>query len=355
MKKILYISHVDWNWIKQRPHFLAEGLMERYDVSVLYMFQNRNRKKLQKRTIKGKIHPVFVIPMASRMKPVGWINDLFLFVQTLFHIKKIDPDCLYLTYPLQAAAVPASFDGTVIYDCMDDHIAMCHKAGKSVMQKKETKIVHRADHILVSSENLGKVLASRYGENCWSKISLVRNGYTGNILTIKEKSIGKGDAFTISYIGTVGKWFNFDFVLKSLDDFSNLRYRIIGPCDVNPPQHERVEYMGTIEHHKLFDAVKDTDCLVMPFVLNDIVASVDPVKLYEYINYNMNILCVRYPEIERFEPFVHFYRDYEEYRDEIKSMMQDNTIKYSDEARREFLMENNWEHRVERIVSLLQR
>ena len=28
--------HIDWNWIKQRPHFLAEGLNEYCDITVLY-------------------------------------------------------------------------------------------------------------------------------------------------------------------------------------------------------------------------------------------------------------------------------------------------------------------------------
>ena len=26
MKKILYVTNVDWNWIKQRPQFIAENL-----------------------------------------------------------------------------------------------------------------------------------------------------------------------------------------------------------------------------------------------------------------------------------------------------------------------------------------
>jgi hypothetical protein len=28
--------HVEWNWIKQRPHFLAEGLSKYFDVEVRY-------------------------------------------------------------------------------------------------------------------------------------------------------------------------------------------------------------------------------------------------------------------------------------------------------------------------------
>ena len=141
--------------------------------------------------------------------------------------------------------------------------------------------------------------------------------------------------------------------MKSLQDIPKLRYKIIGPAEVTLPENERIEYTGTVEHHRLYDAIKDTDCLTMPFVINDIVLSVDPVKLYEYINYNKNILCVRYPEIGRFEPFVYFYEDYDTFLNQIKKMMKDNRIKYDNESRIRFLQENNWESRVREITRIL--
>ena len=36
MKKILYLMHVPWGWIKQRPHFIAENLSKYYKVNVFY-------------------------------------------------------------------------------------------------------------------------------------------------------------------------------------------------------------------------------------------------------------------------------------------------------------------------------
>ena len=36
MKRILYLSHISWNWIKQRPQFIAEQLAKDYIVDVYY-------------------------------------------------------------------------------------------------------------------------------------------------------------------------------------------------------------------------------------------------------------------------------------------------------------------------------
>ena len=34
--KILYFMNVDWCWIRQRPHILAQLLDTKYDLTVLY-------------------------------------------------------------------------------------------------------------------------------------------------------------------------------------------------------------------------------------------------------------------------------------------------------------------------------
>lgn len=47
MKRILYLMHIPWGWIKQRPHFFAEYLSEDCCIDVCYRKSNTvSRKKL---------------------------------------------------------------------------------------------------------------------------------------------------------------------------------------------------------------------------------------------------------------------------------------------------------------------
>lgn len=355
-KKMLYMSHVDWNWIKQRPQFMAEALQEYFDISVVYTYQNRHRDKLQKRTDEMlPVHPIYTIPLSSRTTLTRRVDEAFRVWQYGRYVKKYQPDCLYLTYPTQYPVIPKNFTGKVIYDCMDNHEAMCQKSHKQLMRDYEEKLTSRADYILVSAQKLKETLLERYGNALAEKIIIVRNGYNGQILPQEEETVQKQDMFTISYIGTIGPWFNFDYLLKSLEEFPNLTYRIIGPADTALPLADRLVYMGTVEHHKLHDAIRDVQCLAMPFQLNEIVEAVDPVKLYEYINFNKNILCVKYKEIERFDPFVHFYTDYVSFRDQIQRMMEDNTLRYSQQDRQIFLSENNWASRAAQISTVVNK
>lgn len=354
MKKMLYLCHVDWKWIKQRPHFLAEGLKQHFELSVMYLRQNRNRKTLQKRSEDGlKITPMYTIPFFSRFPLLREFNTFFMAKQLSRKYNQIKPDYIFLTCPDQIKFIPKKFSGKIIYDCMDDHVAMTLNSKKALIQNCEKELIQKADFIFVSSKNLMDKLIKAYSINDSSKFTVVRNGYDGKILEVdSQKQTNKGE-FIISYIGTVSHWFNFDYLLKSLDDFENLSYRIIGPVEsgLQIPKSDRINFVGTVEHSALYESIKDTNCLIMPFVVNEIIESVDPVKLYEYINYNMNILCVKYNEILRFENFVHFYSDYESFKQQLIKLMNCETVKYSCDERIEFLKKNNWENRVNEIVN----
>ena len=64
--KILYVMHVDWDWIKQRPHFLAEQLSLHFDVRVIYAFA-RNRSLLVKRQGENvRTLPMIRLPFRQR-------------------------------------------------------------------------------------------------------------------------------------------------------------------------------------------------------------------------------------------------------------------------------------------------
>lgn len=349
-KRILYLSHVDWNWIKQRPHFIAEELSKLYEVQVLYNMSFR-KKQLQKRENTINAKRIYRIPFISRYKVLANIN-VWLGRRLIRRELKRKTDYIYLTAPWQIHMIKEISDVKVIYDCMDDHVALARYNVKSC-EPDERALVNRADYILVSSEKLKENLLYRYGNSILDKITIVRNAYGGNIQTKHEDILNK-DRFTIAYFGTVSSWFDFDVIKQSLEEIENLYYKIIGPIDTDILKHERIDYLGTIEHESLYKEIKDADCLVMPFKLNSIVEAVDPVKIYEYINFRKNILMVEYPEVKRFEKFVHFYQDKSTYLAQIRKMISSRTLTYSEEARVEFLKNNTWRSRVDVIHELIK-
>lgn len=87
--------------------------------------------------------------------------------------------------------------------------------------------------------------------------------------------------------------------------------------------------------------------LIMPFVLDDVVLYVDPVKLYEYIAWGKCIICSYYPEIEHFSDFVYFYQNEDEYIQLINEMCEKGfPAKYCKRQQEEFLKQNTWDSRM---------
>jgi hypothetical protein len=136
-----------------------------------------------------------------------------------------------------------------------------------------------------------------------------------------------------------------------------MEYHFIGPIELkNVLIEDRIKFYGTIEHKELYDHVKDFDCFVMPFKINELIQSVDPVKIYEYINFDKPIISVYYKELEYFSNFIYFYSNTEELLELLYQMVNKGFLrKYSNEERVKFLKKNSWDVRVKEIQDLLMK
>ena len=65
---------IDWYWIKQRPHFIAELLNTQFNVHVMYQHRY-GRTGLQKReNVDVNLNPIYVIPRGDRYVFLSKVN-----------------------------------------------------------------------------------------------------------------------------------------------------------------------------------------------------------------------------------------------------------------------------------------
>lgn len=350
-KKLLYIMSVDWNWIFQRPHIVALHLQEEYDVTVLLA---RDIRKLFTKTPKNapKHKITWLVPFQERNPVMAFISKILNHHLTRW-MKQFD--LIWVGYPLHYRYVPKDFKGKLIYDCMDNHEAMLkYEKMRDRVTKLEKQLVKDCDRLLVSGSKLLEKMACGQ-EEIVNKTTILRNGTKMGVL--REPRAPKiKDEYKLGYFGTIAEWFDFDLLANSLQSFPKVAYHLIGPVDrVTVPNNDRIIAEGIVPHDKLLAATENYDCLLMPFKLNDIVLYVDPVKLYEYISMGKCIIAVRYPEIERFEPFVYMYESREEYEALLSGLMAEGfPPKYNAAMQESFLQENTWEHRFETVDKVLQ-
>lgn len=349
-RKILYMMHVDWGWIKQRPHFIAEKLNKTFDISVFYSYA-RNRKALTINPSDVKKYPIIPLPM----KRINILNQLNLVIQKTYFTavcKIMKPDYIWITHPSLYDYLTDDIvkNHKIIYDCMDDVLEFNYPERVKVELKiAEENLLKNADKVFVSSEYLQNKIIHR---GCQAeKTLLVRNGYNGSIIEPEiNVSNNKQEPFKIAYVGTISDWVNFDYILRSLEEIPDIEYHFFGPIDCEVPTHQRILFRGSVKHSELYNHIKSYDCLIMPFKINELILAVDPVKLYEYVNFNKNIITVYYKEIERFQEFVSFYSTEEEFLSAINHLKTNNTLKYSEQQRHSFLKENTWDERMKSIL-----
>lgn len=129
--RILYISHVQWNWIKQRPQYLAELLAQTYPLTFFQaqVFRGRGLKPNDRKGLQVRVLPR--IPTLFE-KPSFLVahNDWMARRIIRKEIAKSSVNLIWLTSPRTFRWMPRSYDGKVIYDCMDDYDAFYNGAKK---------------------------------------------------------------------------------------------------------------------------------------------------------------------------------------------------------------------------------
>jgi len=246
-------------------------------------------------------------------------------------------------------------DKVIVYDCMDDALEFkSSEAERRQTLHKEQELLSRADLVLVSSRNLREKLLRRGAAA--DKLVLMRNAFGGAVCNgeVASSSADKPkNRFQILYVGAIGEYLEFDVLLHCVNSLEEVEFHFFGPVRIDVPAHERLKFYGVVEHSDLAARVQQFDCFVMPFIVNELIQGVDPVKLYEYINFNKNIICPYYAEIDRFSEFVFFYRNKEEFVAVVKELLRRNKPKYSSQERRLFLEKNSWEVRTAELARLI--
>ena len=351
-EKLLYLMGVDWNWIYQRPRIIAEYLSNDFDVTVAYPVKiwSRRVSRAKSATKSLRFLKIWTFPFQRKNPLIGVAADRYK--------KWLLRNCnqyayIYIDYPLYIECIPDNYNGRIIYDCIDDHVHMCPNAYmRTKVEKAEKELLQKGQVFIASSQ---KLLQNMQKQILAENINLIRNGVRFDKKhDVRDACVKK--QYHIGYIGTVAEWFDKELINASVKNHSDLVYHIIGPCAASfMLHHDRIVCEGVVEHVQLYSYVKDYDCLIMPFLVNEITASADPVKLYEYIAFGKCIISVYYEELEHFQDYVYFYTTYKEYENLMAKLAGSGfPPKYSRQQQEKFLTENSWDARYELILKAVR-
>ena len=356
MKKILYMSHVNWSWIKQRPHYIAEGLSETFEVFFYGGMNYVSRNNAWEDTLTSvHINSYFRIP--NKIKKISkfcqYIDYLIGKIQFQLIIFKLKPDLIWVTSPEISHYIPLRYFHKVIFDCMDDYVLLVsNEKLKNRILSNLKYLVGNCRLIFTSSLKLQHDISRM----CTKDINLIGNAapdiFRSNVLKDFDLHKSSDGCYWAVYIGTISEWFDFDSLIYLLNSVENLKIALYGPKDVDIPQHQNLVYFGIIKHSRIPVILNKFDFYLMPFKVTDLVLAVDPVKIYEYLNFNGIVIAINYPELEKFSDLILTYNNKYELVELFISLFN-NEIKININSKILFNAKNTWNLRVQKICTLL--
>lgn len=363
-QKMLYLMGIGWSWIKQRPHFIAEGLSEKYDVVTL------SKKRITQRgdgneTKVNVVYPLRLIP--ERLALIKYINTLIYNFYIRYYLKR----CKYVWFCApndysEYALKKCNESHVVIYDCMDDMLAFPSKKGiRDIVFKREYELLKRANIIFCSANHLKNLLKERYQLEkeivlLNNALTIDENGYASRIDAQSQCPLFfNSNAFKVTYIGTIADWFDFELVRQLLETIPNSEVHLFGPCTKNLQklhQYERMFFHGPIDHKYIKAIMQGSNALIMPFILTELIQSVNPVKLYEYIYSGVPCLAPLYEESKPFRDFCYLYVDRKDCLQELKRIQNHQyTINQNEASCISFVKKNTWGKRMEVVLNYVEK
>lgn len=371
--KILYLSHVRWGWIKQRPHFIAEGLACTNLVDY-YFYQSRSHQSSKDYTaisdnpnLHLQLKSYFLLPF-ERIPFIGMsrffekLNWWFMRLQ-LPRFK--DYDIIWISHPTIYPKIKCALrkNNHIVYDCMDDMIAFPEVKNdpKRVAEilKTEKEILLKNSIVFCSSDYLAKTILRRAGVE--RKVCIVNNAIElpqrnlDVINNMPEELKQKYEELSqltdvFMYIGTVSEWFDFEKIEQLLKEIPSVNVVLIGPAYATKiPDHPRIHCFGPMDRKFIFPFMEKAKALIMPFVVNELIESVNPVKLYEYIYSGKPSIASHYSETEKFKNFVCLYDNYEELKNISLGIVADTITPRSQEEINDYVNQNTWAERIKSV------
>lgn len=357
--RLVYLSPVPWASFAQRPHKFVEWFYGRTGGDVLWIDPYPTRfpsltdfrrfgtsADQQQRTNPSWLR--VIRPTALPIEPLpgsGFVNALVW--RRLFH--EIDafanqqPTLLAIGKPsVLALAVVKQIKGArSVYDAMDDFPAFYSGLPRLAMRRRERQLVRNVNTVLASSAAL---------KQRWSglrtDVRLVHNGLDLNVLPppkIRGAASGKK---VLGYVGTIATWFDWEWVIELAKARPLDVVRLIGPMFSPAPLAlpQNIEMLPPRNHQAALVAMQDFDVGLIPFKKNELTASVDPIKYYEYRALGLPVVSTDFGEMafRGGEEGTFLSRGVQDANGLVQSALNYNA---NSESVRQFAARNSWEAR----------
>lgn len=310
--QLVYLSPVPWSSFAQRPQKFARWFHCVTQGKVLWIDPYPSRLPRVSDLLQARGHDSgieaseswakVIRPRSLPIEPLpfsGAINyHLFWrsIIETVGSFAKQQQTLLVIGKPSELAlrlAAELNFID-VIYDAMDDFPAFFSGLSRLSMRRRENKIGAQATTVLTSSTLLTEKWRSQHKD-----VRFIANALDPDLMPRLAKQKGSRHRKIFGYIGTVGAWFDWEWIVKLAIARPQDAILIVGPLSnrFKGTLPSNVSIHPACSHRKALELMLTFDVGLIPFRQTPLTAGVDPIKYYEYIATGLPVMSTRFGEM----------------------------------------------------------
>ncbi len=282
----------------------------------------------------GKHHLRFAIPsLRSILESHGFRNvDLLLMSEmSLYYLSEV------VRYRKFALRIVDDFSGFAT-------------TPKSLLDLQKI-LIQKADHIFLTSPELMKYNISNQ-KNFWYLPNAVNlQHFSGQFPLPKEYK--KIPSPRILFVGGLFEYVDTNLISAAAQLLPSYNFVLIGPTYISIDQiknKSNIFLLGPIKYQDIPAYMKHADVAIIPFKQEELVQSISPLKLFEYLASGLPVVCSRMKGLETMKPPVYFAAN----KEEFVAALQEAYRKGKNHAEfLEFAKKNSWVERYRGMTSIL--
>jgi glycosyltransferase involved in cell wall biosynthesis len=379
-KIMVTLSAGNWDGVQHRPHHFmkraaSNGRTIIYiepPVSLIAPLKNRQLLKSWKRWRAGMqmkkenlyvLTPPPILPFGYKYRIVNKINQWILSKQIRKATDHLNSELeLYSFLPSSVDLLNKVNFQTVYYDCVDDHASFSGFIKPKLVHQLEKELVELADVCFATAQ---KLFDDRLDWN--TNFHLIPNGAEFEHFSKVQAEkmlipwdIEEAEKPVIGFIGGISDWIDLKLIEDTAHELPSYSFVMIGPIDTNISSLKslkNVYFLGPKPYENLPNYIQSFDVCLIPFKINELTKSVNPIKMYEYLSAGKPVISTPLPEVLQYKDVVEIAETKEEMVREIlkATKKREPEIEYEKvKIRQKIGRENSWDARWEMVSALLK-
>ena len=356
---VIFFSITNWDFRYQRGQHLSMRFARKgHRVFYLNVFLKKGESYRKKKILEN----IYEITLPFHCNTLIYNADidrgletLILSLKVLFNDFKIKESIAFVQFPAWHPLVSylkEKYNTKVIFDCLDHFSEF--KGVNAEMKHMEEILTGASDYCIATSVDLFE----KHKDKC-KNIALVRNAtefehfhhLTPNDLLkgIKKPIIG--------YYGAIAEWFDsglIEYVASQRPDWSIVLIGHTFGSDIRKlKKFKNVYFLGEKPYGELPKFLYWIDVCMIPFKINELTLSTNPVKFYEFISSGKPVVAVRLPELLPYADILYLSKDKEDFIKNIETALKEKD-KDLIGRRINLARSNDWDRRFDQICSCIK-